>query len=168
MAQRFPRVSELVASSDGARDGMLHLWWRATSQRTLSISPGAPRCQPSVVLLERLPSEGVQDQGEAQGVGGRGRRGRESSLELDPRGTSSTILRRVLRKEDAAKVREEVGRLPDSQRHVIEQHWFQGLPLKQVAKNVGASLSAVKVRAHRGYKRLRLSLAATSPRPQAA
>ena len=46
----------------------------------------------------------------------RGRRGPQSSLEVDPRGASSTALRNVLREEDAARVRKEVGRLPASQR----------------------------------------------------
>jgi RNA polymerase sigma-70 factor (ECF subfamily) len=45
--------------------------------------------------------------------------------------------------------------LPAEQREVIELHWFGGLDFPEVAQVVGASLSAVKVRAHRGYVRLR-------------
>ena len=48
--------------------------------------------------------------------------------------------------------------LPDPQRLVIELHWFEGLPFKEVAAVVGASESAVKVRAHRGYEKLRQNL----------
>jgi RNA polymerase sigma factor (sigma-70 family) len=48
--------------------------------------------------------------------------------------------------------------LPANQREVIEMHWFQGRPFNEVAKILGASLSAVKVRAHRGYTRLRAAL----------
>jgi DNA-directed RNA polymerase specialized sigma24 family protein len=45
--------------------------------------------------------------------------------------------------------------LPADQREVIELHWFDELEFPEVAQVVGASVSAVKVRAHRGYVRLR-------------
>jgi RNA polymerase sigma factor (sigma-70 family) len=48
--------------------------------------------------------------------------------------------------------------LPPDQREVIELHWFDGLEFPEVAQVVGASVSAVKVRAHRGYVRLRAAL----------
>jgi len=48
--------------------------------------------------------------------------------------------------------------LPADQREVIELHWFDGLEFPEVATVVGASVSAVKVRAHRGYVRLRAAL----------
>lgn len=48
--------------------------------------------------------------------------------------------------------------LPADQREVIELHWFDGLEFPEVAQVVGATLSAVKVRAHRGYVRLRAAL----------
>jgi RNA polymerase sigma-70 factor (ECF subfamily) len=48
--------------------------------------------------------------------------------------------------------------LPADQREVIELHWFDGLEFPEVAEVVGASVSAVKVRAHRGYVRLRAAL----------
>jgi RNA polymerase sigma-70 factor (ECF subfamily) len=48
--------------------------------------------------------------------------------------------------------------LPADQREVIELHWFDGLEFPEVAAVVGASVSAVKVRAHRGYVRLRQAL----------
>ena len=46
-------------------------------------------------------------------------------------------------------------KLTDDQREVIELHWFAGLSFPEVAELVGASVSAVKVRAHRGYETLR-------------
>jgi len=52
-------------------------------------------------------------------------------------------------------VRSALAQLPREQRRVIALHWFEGLPFDQVATTVGASLSAVKVRAHRGYVALR-------------
>ena len=51
-----------------------------------------------------------------------------------------------------------MGDLPADQREVIELHWFDGLEFPEVATVVGASVSAVKVRAHRGYVRLRQAL----------
>jgi RNA polymerase sigma factor (sigma-70 family) len=64
-----------------------------------------------------------------------------------------------------------LGDLPPDQREVIELHWFDGLEFPEVAQVVGASLSAVKVRAHRGYVRLRQALgddAASSALPAGA
>lgn len=58
-------------------------------------------------------------------------------------------------KLDERRLHEAMGRLPENQRLVIELHWFQGHPFPEVAQMVGASVSAVKVRAHRGYQRLR-------------
>ncbi len=67
----------------------------------------------------------------------------------------------------AGELRAALAELPAPQREVIELHWFEGLPFKEVAAVVGASESAVKVRAHRGYEKLRARLAdpaVTSPR----
>lgn len=55
--------------------------------------------------------------------------------------------------------------LPADQREVIELHWFDGLEFPEVAQVVGASVSAVKVRAHRGYVRLRQALGDAAPLP---
>lgn len=56
---------------------------------------------------------------------------------------------------DVRRLHEAFGQLPESQRLVIELHWIQGHPFADVAEMVGASVSAVKVRAHRGYQRLK-------------
>jgi DNA-directed RNA polymerase specialized sigma24 family protein len=58
-----------------------------------------------------------------------------------------------------------LGDLPADQREVIELHWFDGLEFPEVAQVVGASVSAVKVRAHRGYVRLRQALGDDAPLP---
>ncbi len=58
----------------------------------------------------------------------------------------------------ARELRVALAALPPTQREVIELHWFEGLPFKEVAQVVGASESAVKVRAHRGYEKLRTRL----------
>lgn len=56
---------------------------------------------------------------------------------------------------DARRLRAAVGTLPDNQREVIELHWFEGLPMGEIAEILGASRTAVKVRAHRAYQALR-------------
>jgi RNA polymerase sigma-70 factor (ECF subfamily) len=58
--------------------------------------------------------------------------------------------------------------LPADQREVIELHWFDELEFPEVAQVVGASVSAVKVRAHRGYVRLRQALGDSAPLPEVA
>src|SRR5690606_37416143 len=52
-------------------------------------------------------------------------------------------------------VRQALAQLPEAQREVIILHWFEGLSFGEIAETVGAGRSAVKVRAHRGYKRMR-------------
>lgn len=52
-------------------------------------------------------------------------------------------------------VQRALAALPDNQREVILLHWFEELSFPEVAEIVGASHAAVKVRAHRGYERLR-------------
>ncbi|HET7538840.1 MAG TPA: RNA polymerase sigma factor [Polyangiaceae bacterium] len=56
-------------------------------------------------------------------------------------------------------VRALLAELPSEQREVIALHWLEGLSFDEVATVVGVSLSAVKVRAHRGYSAIRKVLA---------
>jgi RNA polymerase sigma factor (sigma-70 family) len=56
------------------------------------------------------------------------------------------------------KVRAALSELSSDQQQVIVLHWVEGLSFREVADVVGASLGAVKVRAHRGYEVLRVSL----------
>lgn len=92
------------------------------------------------------------------------RRGRRKETPLEPV-EEAKLVADVVSLEDLQesklkrdRVRVALAELPDNQREVIEMHWFQGRPFEEVAKIVGASLSAVKVRAHRGYTRLRAAL----------
>jgi RNA polymerase sigma-70 factor (ECF subfamily) len=82
-------------------------------------------------------------------------RRREGALEQEPAANASSVSQAIESSEDAARVRQGLGALPDAQREVIELHWFQGVAFAEIASIVGASVSAVKVRAHRGYERLR-------------
>jgi RNA polymerase sigma-70 factor, ECF subfamily len=52
-----------------------------------------------------------------------------------------------------------LAQLPESQREAIVLHRFEGFSFKEVAELLGVSETAVKVRAHRGYERLRVLLA---------
>jgi RNA polymerase sigma-70 factor, ECF subfamily len=52
-------------------------------------------------------------------------------------------------------------KLPSHQRDVIVLHWLEGLSFAEVSRAVGASVNAVKVRAHRGYVSLRKILRRT-------
>lgn len=45
--------------------------------------------------------------------------------------------------------------LNDSQREVVVLHWYEGLSFPEIAEMLGATTSAVKVRAHRAYQELR-------------
>ncbi|MCO4769710.1 MAG: RNA polymerase sigma factor [Deltaproteobacteria bacterium] len=86
----------------------------------------------------------------------RSRRG--ISTELHDANTPSVAAHDIVADEDARRVRAALAELPEHERIVIELHWLHGLGMKEVAEVVGAGLSAVKVRAHRGYKRLRVAL----------
>jgi RNA polymerase sigma factor (sigma-70 family) len=85
-----------------------------------------------------------------------------SSLEVEP-GQENEPSVSLEREEDVARLRAALVELSPLQREVIELHWFEGLPFAEVAKVCGASLSAVKVRAHRGYKHLRKLLGNQAP-----
>ncbi|MCB9535942.1 MAG: RNA polymerase sigma factor [Myxococcales bacterium] len=56
-------------------------------------------------------------------------------------------------------VREAIEALPDGQREVVAMHKLEGLPLAEVAERLGIREGAARVRAHRGYNRLRTALA---------
>jgi len=82
----------------------------------------------------------------------------ERSLEAEV-GLEPTVGALGAARVDAQRTLSRVmGNLPADQREVIELHWLDGLEFPEVALVVGASVSAVKVRAHRGYVRLRQAL----------
>lgn len=53
------------------------------------------------------------------------------------------------------EVRAALATLPDDQRQAVVLHHLDGFSFDEVAQMVGCSRSAAKVRAHRGYKKLR-------------
>ncbi|MFT7621444.1 MAG: RNA polymerase sigma factor (sigma-70 family) [Myxococcota bacterium] len=86
-----------------------------------------------------------------------GRR-REDALELDGRTDPVAAPHDAAQTQRARKLHQALASLPETTREVIELHWLEGLSFAEVATVVGASLSAVKVRAHRGYSKLRAQL----------
>lgn len=59
---------------------------------------------------------------------------------------------------EARAVRRALQQLPDNQRDVLLLHWYEGFSFREIGEMLGASTSAVKVRAHRAYKALRATL----------
>ncbi|MEO1171669.1 MAG: sigma-70 family RNA polymerase sigma factor [Myxococcota bacterium] len=85
------------------------------------------------------------------------RRGRrpEESLEYEPAGDEPTQEQAVQRSENRARLEAALAELSAEQREVVVLHWFEGLSFAEIATTTGAGLSAVKVRAHRAYKKMR-------------
>jgi RNA polymerase sigma-70 factor (ECF subfamily) len=85
----------------------------------------------------------------------RRRRGEELSAEpkhtevVEPKMKDAGLERRV---------RDALVQLPEAQRTAILMHRFEGLSFAEIALAQGVSEGAVKVRAHRGYERLRALL----------
>ena len=55
-------------------------------------------------------------------------------------------------------VRAALERLPENQRTVIHLHRFEGMTFPEIAQVLGTTPGAVKLRAFRGYERLRVDL----------
>ena len=62
-------------------------------------------------------------------------------------------------RERAARVREAIDRLPESQRVVVQLHRFEGLTFPEIAEILGTTALAVRARAFRAYETLRAELA---------
>jgi RNA polymerase sigma-70 factor (ECF subfamily) len=78
----------------------------------------------------------------------------EAELELD--GRNDPRARTDQGRFEAAKALHfALEKLQPSHREVIELHWLAQLSFPEISELLGASLSAVKVRAHRGYSALR-------------
>jgi RNA polymerase sigma-70 factor (ECF subfamily) len=91
----------------------------------------------------------------------RGRRGeREVSLELDgipePAGDASEPAEAPL----DPNLRDALARLPDAQREAVSLLHLADLSVAEAARRAGVSQSALKVRAHRGYRALHAILSA--------
>ncbi len=83
------------------------------------------------------------------------RKGRRPESPLEDEDERPSPIAGPERRVADTEVRRALEELPEAQRDVIVLHWFEGLSFKEIARVVGASQSAVKVRAHRGYGKLR-------------
>lgn len=86
----------------------------------------------------------------------------EAPLELDGRSDPAVGPEGHDRSDAAQAVRLALAQLPESQAEVIVLHWLEGLSFPEVAEAVGSTVSAVKVRAHRGYATMRKLLGETT------
>ncbi len=66
-------------------------------------------------------------------------------------------------KEVAARIGEELQRLPENQRTAFELIKQEGLSVAEAAQVLGITVTAVKLRAHRAYEALRSALAKEKP-----
>lgn len=84
---------------------------------------------------------------------------RRKETELDEtRAASTDELRErgpVEARQRKELLRAAMEKLPSTQREVVELHWFDERPFAEVAQIVGSTEGAVRVRAHRAYKRLK-------------
>jgi len=55
-------------------------------------------------------------------------------------------------------VRAALSRLPETQRTVIHLHRYEGMTFSEIARVLGTTPGAVKLRAFRGYETLRVQL----------
>ena len=58
-----------------------------------------------------------------------------------------------------SKVQKALAQLPQAQRDMIKLHWLSDMSFAEIAESLDLGVSAVKVRAHRGYEVLRRILA---------
>ncbi|MGD8862146.1 MAG: sigma-70 family RNA polymerase sigma factor [Myxococcales bacterium] len=87
-----------------------------------------------------------------------------SSLEHEPPAPPREgAIERMDAERRARKLHAALSQLPESQREVVELHWLQDRPFAEVARVVGSTEGAVRVRAHRAYAKLRTLLAEELP-----
>jgi RNA polymerase sigma factor (sigma-70 family) len=86
-------------------------------------------------------------------------RGRRREIAFDEDAVESAAVVSTISPQEAwdrsRELQAALAKLPSDQRDVIVLHWWQGLSFAEVSLAVGASVNAVKVRAHRGYVGLR-------------
>lgn len=82
------------------------------------------------------------------------RRRRQEDL-VPQAGTDQSVEMKVSDRGLERSVRSALEQLPDAQRVAIVMHRFEGMSFAEIAAAQGTSEGAVKVRAHRGYEKLR-------------
>ena len=94
------------------------------------------------------------------------RRARKKEVSLDPIVHGEPSIDPATTTQTDRLVQRALQQLTDQQREVIVLHYYNDLSFPEISKIVGASLSAVKVRAHRGYEKLRKILKEGVPHPE--
>lgn len=84
--------------------------------------------------------------------------GKRVHLEYDERDFPTAAEDRLEAKQEAQRVRDALNELDETSREVIELHWFEELSFAEISEITGDSRSALKVRAHRTYKKLKTIL----------
>ena len=69
----------------------------------------------------------------------------------------------LARQESRRVLRNAIDALGRGQQEVLKAHWFEHKPYATIAKELGVSLTAVKVRASRAYEALRRILISEAP-----
>lgn len=72
-----------------------------------------------------------------------------------PTHTSPAGVRDVLMQERKERLRQELGRLPEAQKEVLELSFFEGLTQREIAERTDTPLGTVKTRSLLGLKKLR-------------
>ncbi|MED5370088.1 MAG: RNA polymerase sigma factor [Myxococcota bacterium] len=85
------------------------------------------------------------------------RRARKPEVAYEPDAHEPSVGPKASTPEQRA-VRRALMAVNEGQREVLILHWYQGLPMEEVAQVLGISRSAAKVRAHRAYKALQALL----------
>lgn len=80
-------------------------------------------------------------------------------LDLDTRAAPAPEKSALELEQRSEAVHAALAKLPSSQREVVELHYFEERPYKEVAEILGTSEGAVRVRAHRAYTTLKALLA---------
>jgi RNA polymerase sigma-70 factor, ECF subfamily len=70
----------------------------------------------------------------------------------------SSPSQRAIRHEELLRLAEVLAELPEAQRRAIELHHLQGMPLAEIAAELGSTKAAVAGLLHRGMKTLRVRL----------
>ena len=85
----------------------------------------------------------------------------QSAYEEDPKlDTSPEGMGNVLDRERRLRLREELSKLPDEQRQIIELSFFKGMTQTEISSRTGVPLGTVKTRTLLAMKKLRKALKA--------
>ena len=118
-------------------ESKLSTWIYTISKRQIFKSRNRHKKLRSRFLL----SKGSRDRGEDSGT-------------LEAISTAPGADELILKDEQQKQLLKLVQRLPQKQRHSIALHYFEDMPVKDIAQRLGCSEATVKTHLHRGRKKL--------------